>query len=71
MKVVIIKYCVPFTKCISEINTTQVDNSQEIVIVMSMHNLIEYSDNYAKTSGGFGQDYRVEPNTNLEDSESW
>ena len=64
-----IKFCVPFTKCISEINTTKVDNSQEIVVVMSMYNLIEYSYNHAKTFRGFGQDYRAEPNTKLEDSE--
>ena len=52
-------------------NNTQVGNAEETDVVMPMYNLIEYSDNYAKTSGGFGQDYRVEPNTNLEDSESW
>ena len=36
-----------------------------------MYNLIEYSNNYVKTSGGFGQYHRVKSNTNLEDSESW
>ena len=40
-------------------------------VVMPMYNLIEYSDNYAKTSRGFGQYYRVEPNSNLHNSESW
>ena len=38
----------PFTNHISEINNTQVDNAKDIYIVMSMYNLIEYSDNYAK-----------------------
>ena len=37
---------------------------------MSMYNLIECSDNYAKTSGSLWQYYRDEPNDNLEDSES-
>ena len=37
---------------------------------MSMYNLIEYSDNYAKTSGRLWQYYRDEPNDNLADSES-
>ena len=37
--------------CISEINNIQVDNAKDIDIVMPMYNLIEYSDNYAKTSG--------------------
>ena len=41
----------PFTNCISEINNAQVDNAKDIDIVMPMYNLIEYSDNYAKTSG--------------------
>ena len=43
---------IPFTNCISEINNTQVDNAKDIDIVMPMYNLIEYSDNYSKTSGG-------------------
>ena len=36
---------------------------------MPMHNLIEYSDNYAKTSGSLWQYYRDEPDNNLADSE--
>ena len=50
-KKVIFKNCAPFTNCISEINNTQIDNAQDIDIVMPIHNLIEYSDNYSKTSG--------------------
>ena len=45
------KNCAPFSNCISEINNTQVDNAKDIDIVMPMYNLIEYSDNYAKTTG--------------------
>ena len=45
-KGVIFKNCAPFTKCISIINNTDIDNAQEIDIVMLMYNLIEYSDNY-------------------------
>ena len=37
--------------CISEINNTEIDNAKDIDIVMPMYNLIEYSDNYAKTTG--------------------
>ena len=47
------KNCAPFTNCISEINNTQVDNAKDIDIVMPMYNLIEYSDNYVKTSSNF------------------
>ena len=36
-----------------------------------MYNLIEYSDNYAKTSGSLWQYYKDEPNDNLADSESF
>ena len=50
-KTVIFKNCAPFTDCISKINNAQVDNAKDIDIVMLMYNLIEYSDNYSKTSG--------------------
>ena len=36
-----------------------------------MYNLIEYSDNYAKTSGSLWQYYRDELHDNLADSESF
>ena len=38
------------TDCISEINNTKLDNAKYIDVVMPMYNLIEYSDNYSKTS---------------------
>ena len=38
---------------------------------MPMYNLIEYSDNYAKTSGSLWQYYRDESNGNLANSESF
>ena len=41
-KGVIFKNCAPFTKCISKINDTEIDNVQDIDIVMPMHNLIKY-----------------------------
>ena len=50
-KGVAFKNCAPFTICISEINNTQIDNCKDIDIIMPMYNLIEYSYNYAKTSG--------------------
>ena len=36
-----------------------------------MYNLIEYSDNYSKTSGSLWQCYKDDPNNNLADSESF
>ena len=46
---------------ISEINNTQIYNAKDIEIVMPMYNLIEYSDNYFKTSAVLWQLYRDEP----------
>ena len=36
-----------------------------------MYNLIEYNDNYSKTARSVWQCYRVKPNDNLADSESF
>ena len=36
-----------------------------------MYNLIEYSDNYSKTSGSLWQYYKDDPNDNLANSESF
>ena len=68
-KGVIFKNCVPFAKCISRINRTDIDNARDIDIVMPMYNLIEYSDNYSKTSGSLWQYDRDDPNNNIVQSE--
>ena len=49
-----------FTDWISEINNRQIDNAKETDVVMSMYNLIEYSDNYSETSASLWQYYRDE-----------
>ena len=67
-KGVAFKNCALFTNCI---NDTQVDNAKDIDIVMPMFNLIEYSNNYAKTSGSLWQYFRDEPDENLADFESF
>ena len=54
-KKVIFKNCTPFTNCISKINNTQIDNEEYIDIVMTMYSLIEYRDNYSKTSRSLWQ----------------
>ena len=54
-KKVIFKNCAPFTNCKSKINNTQIDDAEYIDIAMPMFNLIEYSDNYSKTSGSLCQ----------------
>ena len=54
-KKVIFKNCAPFTNCISKKNNEQKENVEYIDTVMPMYNLIEYSDNYSKTSGSLWQ----------------
>ena len=48
----------PFTNCISKINNVLIDNAEDLDIVMSMYNLLEYSKNYRKTTGIFWNYYR-------------
>ena len=67
-KGVIFKNCAPFTKCISRINNTEIDNAKDIDIVMTIYNLIENSDNYSKISGSLWQYFKDD---NLTDSESF
>ena len=59
-KKVTFKKCPQFINNISRINKTQVDDAHDIDVVMSMYNLLEYSDTYSKTSVNLWQYYRVE-----------
>ena len=53
------------TECITHINDEHVDTADDLNIVMSMYNLIEYSDNYSDTSEHLWQFKRDEsPVTN-------
>ena len=70
-KGVIFKNCAPFTKSITRINNKDIDNAHDIDIVMSMYNLIEYSDNCSKISGSLWHYYKDDPNDNLANSESF
>ena len=54
-KIVIFTNCAPFTNCVSKINNTQIDKAEYIDIVMPMQDLIQYSDNYSKSSGSLWQ----------------
>ena len=55
----------PFVYCISKINNTLIDNSEDLDIVMSVYNLFEYSKDYRKTTGSFWKYHRVEPNSGI------
>ena len=63
----IFKNCALFTDCISEINNTQIDNAKDLGGVISMYNLIEYSDHCLKTSGLLWKYYRDVPHATLRD----
>ena len=45
------KNCSTFTRCVTHINDENVETADNLDIVMNLYNLIEYSDNYADTSG--------------------
>ena len=55
----------------SKINNTDIDNAQDIKIVVAMYNMIEYNNNYSKTSGSLWQYYKDDPNDNITRSESF
>ena len=70
-KGVTFKNSAPFTKCINRINNIDIDNAHDIDTVMPIHNLIEYNDNYSKTSGSLWHYYKDDPNDNLANSKSF
>ena len=53
---------VPFRSCISKLNNTFIDNSEDLDIVMLIYNLLEYSDNYSMASGILWNSYWDEVN---------
>ena len=55
----------PFTSCISKINNTLIDNSEDLDIAIPMYNLFEYNKNYRKTTGNFWNYYKDETNSGL------
>ena len=54
------KNCAANNGCINKKNNTEIDNAKDIDVVISMYNLIEYSDNCLKTSGSLWQYCRNE-----------
>ena len=58
------KNCAPFTRCATHINDAHIETAENLEIIMPMYNLIEYSDNYADSSGSLYQFKRDESPTN-------
>ena len=48
---VLFKNCAPFTKCITKIDETTIDDAKNLDLVINMYNLTEYSSNYPKATG--------------------
>ena len=59
-KNIIVENCIPFVDWISEANNIQVEDAKDIDVVMPMYNIIEYSDNYSKTTGSLWSYYSDE-----------
>ena len=47
------KNSAPFTNCISKIINVLIDNEEDLDVVMSMDNFLEYSKNYRKITGSW------------------
>ena len=45
------KNCAPFTRCVIHMNDEHVETAENLEMIMPMYNLLEYSDNYADSSG--------------------
>ena len=58
------KNCAPFTRCVTHVNDEHVETAENLDIIMPMYNLLEYSDNYADSSGSLYQFKRDEQNIN-------
>ena len=56
----ILKNNAPFVSCITKINNELIEDAEDLDIVMSMYNLLEYSKNYRKTIGSLCNYYRDE-----------
>ena len=54
------KNCAPFTRCVTHINDEHVETAENLDIIIPIYNLIEYSDNYADSSGSLYQFKRDE-----------
>ena len=52
-----------FLRSILNINSTLIDNAEDLDVVMLLYNLLQHSKNYRKTSGSLWNYYRDEPNS--------
>ena len=64
----ILKNNAPFVFCITRINGDLIEDADDLDIVMSMYNLLEYSKNYKKTIGSLYNYYRDELSDDADDN---
>ena len=64
----ILKNNAPIVSCITRINGELIEDANDLDIVMSMYNLLEYSKNYRKTIGSLYNYYRDELNDDADDN---
>ena len=59
-RLLILKNNAPFVLCITRINGELIEDADDLDVVMSMYNLLEYSKNYGKTIGSLYNYYKDE-----------
>ena len=64
----ILKKNAPFVPCITRINGELIEDADDLDIVMSMYNLLEYSKNYRKTIGSLYNYYGDELSDDVDDN---
>ena len=64
----ILKNNAPFVSCITRINGELIEDADDLDMVMSMYNLLEYSKNYRKTIGSLYNYYRDELRDDADDN---
>ena len=60
-KAVAFKNNAPFINCVSKINGIKIENTEDLDVVIPMYNLLEYSENYKKTTGSLWNYYSDQP----------
>ena len=64
----ILKNNAPFVSCITRINGELIEDADDLDIVMSLYNLLEYNKNYKKTIGSLYNYYRDELTDDADDN---
>ena len=67
IKNLIFKDNAPFRSCKSKINSTFIDNAEDLDIVIPIYNLLEYSVNDSMTSGSLRNYHRDEVNVDADE----